>query len=112
MNHNDRQLRMVLDKLARARLKPPTVVSLLFAWSSLPLLTLTGIVGVSVLVAVDMPIPVTMLVVGMLLGAALRDVGIARRAARLWPIQQELFDWPKIESLRNQVQRANTAGPS
>jgi len=40
-----------------------------------------------------------MLVVGMLLGAALRDVGIARRAARLWPIQRELFDWPKIAAL-------------
>ncbi len=76
----------------------PTV-SLLFAWRSLPLLTLMGILGVLILVAVDVPIPVTMLVVGMLLGAALRDAGIARRAARLWPIQQELFDWPKIEGL-------------
>jgi hypothetical protein len=112
MNHNDRQLRMVLDKLAKARLKPPTVLSLLFVWSSLPLLTLVGVVGVSVLVAVDVPTPVTMLVVGMLLGAALRDVGIARRAVRLWPIHQELFDWPKIEQLRDQVQRASSAGPS
>jgi len=62
-----------------------------------------GIVGVLLLVAVDVPIPVTMLVVGMLLGAALRDVGIARRNARLWPIQQELFDWPKIEALAQGV---------
>ncbi|MCY2987210.1 MAG: hypothetical protein NTY19_04990 [Planctomycetota bacterium] len=99
MNKNDRQVRMVLDKLTTARLKPPTVVSLLFAWHSLPLLTLMGIVGVLILVAVDVPSPVTMLVVGMLVGAALRDVGIARRAARLWPIQEELFDWQKIEAL-------------
>ncbi len=99
MNHNDRQVRMVLDKLTTARLKPPTIVSLLFAWRSLPLLTLMGILGVLILVAVDVPIPVTTLVVGMLLGAALRDAGIARRAARLWPMQKELFDWPKIEAL-------------
>jgi hypothetical protein len=99
MNHSDRQLRVVINKLTRARVKPPTIASLLFAWSSLPLLTLVGVVGVLVLIAVDVPSPVTMLVVGMLLGAALRDAGIARRAARLWPIQEELFDWPKIEAL-------------
>ena len=99
MNHNDRQVRMVLDKLTTARLKPPTVVSLLFAWSSLPLLTLVGIVCVLLLIAVGLPTIVPTLMAGVFLGAALRDVGIARRAARLWPIQKELFDWPKIEAL-------------
>ena len=99
MNHNDRQLRVVINKLTTARLKPPTLVSLLFAWSSLPLLMLVGIVCVLLLIAVDVPSPVTTLVVGMFLGAALRDLGIARRAACLWPIQKELFDWPKIEAL-------------
>jgi hypothetical protein len=96
-------LRMVLDKLTRARLKPPTIVSLLFVWSSLPLLTLVGVVGILLLIAVDVPTPVTMLVAGMLLGAALRDVGIARRAARLWPIHNGLFDWQKIEALSQGV---------
>ena len=99
MNQDDRQLRMVLDKLTTARLKPPTTASLLFAWSSLPLLMLVGVVGVLALIAVDMPIPVTMLVAGICLGAALRDVGIARRTVRLWPIHHELFDWQKIEAL-------------
>ena len=99
MNHNDRQLRVVLDKLTRARLTPPTVVSLLFAWSSLPLLTLVGVVSVVALFALGLPTVVPTLMAGVFLGAALRDVGIARRAARLWPIQQELFDWPKIEAL-------------
>lgn len=99
MNHNDRQLRMVLDKLARARLKPPTVVSLLFAWSSPPLLLLVGIVSVLLLIAVGLPTIVPTLMAGVFLGAALRDVGIARRAARLWPIHNELYDWPKIEAL-------------
>jgi hypothetical protein len=40
-----------------------------------------------------------MLMVGIFLGAALRDLGIAVKAVRFWPIQQELFDWPKIEVL-------------
>ncbi len=99
MNHNDRQLRVVINKLTRARLKPPTIVSLLFAWRSLPLLTLVGIVCVLLLIAVGLPTIVPTLMAGVFLGAALRDAGIARRAARLWPIQQELFDWPKIEAL-------------
>ena len=43
--------------------------------------------------------PVPMLVAGICLGAALRDFGIAIRTVRFWPIQQELFDWPKIEAL-------------
>ncbi len=99
MNHNDRLLRAVLQKLTKARLRPPTVARLLLAWSSLPLLVVAGAVGIVALVGLGVPSPVPTLIGGICLGAALRDVGIALRAARLWPIHQELFDWQKIEAM-------------
>jgi hypothetical protein len=99
MNQNDRLQRVLVGKLTMARHRPPTITRLLLHWSSLPGLTLVGVVGVAALVALGIPSPVPMLVVGIFLGAALRDAGIARRTVRFWPIQQELFDWPKIEAL-------------
>ena len=99
MNRADRLRRMLVRKLTMARRKPPSIAGLLLAWSSLPLLAVMGVVGVVVLVALDLPTPVPMLVAGVCLGAALRDLGIAIKAVRFWPIQQELFDWPKIEAL-------------
>jgi hypothetical protein len=99
MNHNDRLLRVVLQRLTKARLRPPTVASLLLAWSSLPSLVVVGVVGVLALVALGLPTPVPMLMAGICLGAALRDVGIAFRTVRFWRIYQELFDWQKIEAM-------------
>jgi len=99
MNRNDRLLLMVLKKLNKARLRPPTVASLLLHWGSLPSLVPLGVVSVVALDAVGLPSPVAALVAGICLGAALRDLGIALRAVRLWPIQQELFDWQKIDAL-------------
>jgi len=58
-----------------------------------------AVVGVVTLAALDLPIPVSMLVAGMCIGAALRDLGIATKTVRFWPIQKELLDWPKIEEL-------------
>jgi hypothetical protein len=63
------------------------------------LFALVGVVGVLPLIAVGLSVVVPAIMVGVFLGAALRDVGIARRAARLWPIQRELFDCPMIEAL-------------
>ena len=103
MDQNNRQLRVVLDKLTKARFKSPTVASLLFVRCSLPLLTLIGILGVLLLVAVKASISAITLVVGICLGAALRDLGTARRAVRLWPIHHELFDWKKIETLTQEL---------
>jgi len=58
-----------------------------------------GVTSVSAILALGLPNPVAILVAGICLGAALRDVGIAFRTARLWPIHKELFDWQKIEAL-------------
>lgn len=99
MNANNRLLFVVVQKLTRARLKPPTVAGVLLGWTSLPLLAFVGIVSVAALVALGLPTPVPVLMAGMFLGAALRDVGMAFRTVRFWPIHQELFDWQKIEAL-------------
>ncbi len=99
MNRNDRLLRILVRKLTMARHKPPTITRLLLHWSSLPGLTLVGVASVVALLALDLPTPVPMLMAGIFLGAAARDLGIAIKTVRFWPMQQELLDWPKIEAL-------------
>ncbi len=99
MSRNDRLLRTLVRKLTTARHKPPTISSLLLHWSSLPGLTLVGVVVVVPMLALDLPTFGPMLIAGICLGAACRDLGIAIRAVRFWPIQKELLDWPKIDAL-------------
>ena len=106
MNRNDRLQLVIVRKLIRARLKPPTIASLLLLWPSLPGLAFVGVVSVVALVALGLPSPVSILIAGMFLGAALRDVGIAVRAARYWPIRQDLFDWRRIDSLAENMTAA------
>ncbi len=103
MDRNDRLLRMCLQKLNKARLRPPTVLRLLLHWSSLPLLVPLGVASVVVLDALGLPSPIAALMAGICLGAALRDLGIALRAVRFWPIQRDLFDWQKIDALTQRM---------
>lgn len=103
MNLNDPFLRLVIRQLTEARQKPPTIFSMLLQWRGLPLLALIGIVVVSILASLDLPTSVPMFMGGVILGAALRDFGIARKAVRAWAIQRELFDWPKIDALAKQI---------
>ena len=99
MNRNDRLQHLLIRKLTMARLKPPTISSLfLSSLLTLFLLVFGVIIGVLTLFARDLPTAVPMLA-GICLGAALRDLGIAIKAVRFWPIQQKLLDWPKIEAL-------------
>jgi hypothetical protein len=37
--------------------------------------------------------------VGVLIGVALRDFGIARAQKKVWPVQQKLLDWDKVERM-------------
>ena len=99
MNRNERLQQRIVRKLIKARLKPPTTIRMLLHWASLPLLAVVGVVGVAAMAAVDAPCPMTMFFAGIVTGAALRDLGIFIRAARSWPIQEELLDWQKIEAL-------------
>lgn len=100
MNRNDRLLNRLLRKLTTWRNEPPTVASLLLSsWSTLTLFAVGVLLGVLAPAVMEVLGPMPLLVAGICLGAALRDVGFAIRAVRFWPFQQELFDWPKIEAL-------------
>jgi hypothetical protein len=72
---------------------------MLLSWSSWPLLALLGIISILLLSALDIPPFVPVLIAGFYLGAALRDLGFSIKVVRFWPIQKELYDWPKIEAL-------------
>lgn len=67
------------------------------------LLLLVGVPAVLLVVALEMPAEIVFLTAGMLLGAALRDLGMAQRSVRLWKLQCELFDWQKIEALTKEL---------
>jgi hypothetical protein len=41
--------------------------------------------------------PLVFLVVGMLLGAILRDISSCRQLVRLWPLYQEIIHWKHVE---------------
>ena len=113
MNRNERLQQRIVQRLIKARLKPPTTIRMLLHWASLPLLTAVGVASVVALVAVNAPTPMTMFFAGMVIGAALRDLGIFIRLARSWPIQKDLFDWQKIEALAQSAaptqSKSNTA---
>jgi hypothetical protein len=100
MNRRDRLRCMLVRKLTTWRNEPPTVASLLLSsWSTLTLFAGGVLLGVLAPTVRDVLGPVPLLLAGIFLGAAIRDLGIDIRAVRFWPIQQELLDWPKIEVL-------------
>jgi hypothetical protein len=103
MKQNERLLKTVVDRLAKARIKSPTVTRL--CWPVVPMLVVAGVLSVIALVALDMPNETTFLAAGMYLGAALSAFGIARKTIRLWPIHRELYDWHKIETLAENDQQ-------
>jgi len=52
-------------------------------------------------------------VIGMYLGALLRDVGWLRRIKRSWPFTQKITDWQKVEDIAEGREPANiTSEPS
>ncbi|WP_406694882.1 hypothetical protein V5E97_27950 [Singulisphaera sp. Ch08] len=38
---------------------------------------------------------------GLLVGALLRDYGVAKKQVRLWPVQARLLDWEKVQAMAN-----------
>jgi hypothetical protein len=102
----DRQLALeaaTARKLKSARTNPPTFLGLLARWSSLPGLLAVGIAGTVGLAVMtqrpggaltrDWPIAYA----SLFLGAILRDVGTARRGAKIWPAQARFIDWAKVD---------------
>ncbi|NQV27139.1 MAG: hypothetical protein HQ518_22560 [Rhodopirellula sp.] len=96
-------LRKVAKRLAEARANPPTIMSTLLKWPGTPFLLLFGVLGTTILmVLANLPdsaiSPVWIaLFVGIVLGACLRDLGFARRIARLWIPQTHFIDWQKVD---------------
>lgn len=103
MNRNDRLVRLFIRKLTQARNKPPTVLSLLLTWPGFPLLFIVGVASVAILSSLDLPAAVPLLMAGVFIGAALRDLGLALKSVRLWPVQRELLDWQKVDDLAKRL---------
>jgi hypothetical protein len=99
MPTDDRLTRVIVQALMKWRRTPPTILSILMNWRSLPLIVGYGVISTILLTALDAPEQLPLLVAGFCLGVASRDLGVARRSVRFWPVQNELFDWPKIEAL-------------
>lgn len=99
MDLGNRSVRLIIRKLSEARVRPPTVISVLSAWGAWPLLAAVGVLSITVLGVLEVPTTVTIFMVGLFAGAALRDLGIALKTVRFWPIQKELLDWQKIDEV-------------
>ena len=84
---------------SRYRQTPPSVIRLLLKPTSLPGVLLVGILGVAILVALQLPIGWPLLYAGIFIGAAARDLGFAMKAAKAWPVLNQLLDWTKIEEI-------------
>jgi len=103
MDEHDILKRAVAAKLQRARLKPPRVIATLLTLTSIPLLTLIGLVGTLILAYLahlpDSAITThwSYAFAALFAGAAFRDVGIARKVAKLWPAQQEFINWHIVD---------------
>ena len=96
-------MRSVATNLNAARQNPPTVVRTMTTWPGVPLLFIVGVIGTLILAAISIsdnsvltshwPIGVASAV----FGAILRDFGLARRVARVWPAQCEFINWDKVD---------------
>lgn len=47
-----------------------------------------------------------LLLIGLGAGAILRDVGWFRKSLRLWPLQKEIFNWPRVKQLAAEAERS------
>jgi len=62
-------------------------------------LALVGAIGTTALVAIQCPTPGVSLFLGVCIGAAARDLGMATNQRRYWPVFSQLLDWSKIEEV-------------
>ena len=67
------------------------------------MLAVLGVACFLSLDAISMPREFTFAFAGVFVGAALRDIGIARRSVVLWDIQRDFIDWPKVEQTAREL---------
>jgi hypothetical protein len=96
-DHDNALLRRVIRRLLLWRTRPPTIVRILFSWRSVPLFAILGFTAALLYFFLDLSREFILFDLGMCFGVVLRDIGLARITARLWPLQEPLFDWNKIE---------------
>jgi len=88
-----------LQQLHSFRSKPPTVGRQLslnwFAWLALLFVVVLGCL-VFLMPGFE---TVGWLWIGIAVGAFLRDIGRFRATVRVWPIYQEIINWPKVAEL-------------
>ena len=96
-------MRSVAIKLNSARQNPPTVIRTMTTWPGVPLLFIVGVVGTLLLSALTISensVLTSHWPIGAacgVFGAILRDFGLARRVARVWPAQYEFINWDKVD---------------
>jgi hypothetical protein len=87
------------------RTKPPRILPTLLKFRSLPGLMLVGVLGTAVLVGIQYPTPGVTLFIGVFIGAAARDLGLAINLKKSWPVLSQLLDWSKIEEIAGKKMR-------
>ncbi len=91
--------RKALEEYRQFRRREPSLIGLMR--SALKLHVLMVLVGaaVAVLVTAIGQKETGLIVIGMVLGAVIRDYGIFRRFTKLWPALSETMNWRRIDEL-------------
>ncbi len=93
---------------SRYRQTPPGILSMLLKPTSLPGLAVVTGFGALILVAFEFPVAGPLLLIGIFIGAAARDLGFAMKATRAWPHLNQLLDWTKIEGIVAEANRKDS----
>jgi hypothetical protein len=96
---DERLLRLVLTRLDRARVHPPTALNHILQWRSVPLQIIGAALTSCLFYLAGLPNEWIVGTLGFYLGTAIRDLSYARMYARLWPVQRDLLDWSKIGAM-------------
>jgi hypothetical protein len=103
MGPDERLLRRLIRQFMQWRVKPPTFASLLFSRRSFLLLALVLVGIICVEYSLGMSAEFCSVAIGVICGAAFRDMGLLRRMPWQWKLQEPLMDWDKIEALAREM---------
>ncbi|MDQ2807720.1 MAG: hypothetical protein M3Z04_12560 [Chloroflexota bacterium] len=85
------------------RLTKRYLIMLIVVVATLTVVTLTG--------SFSDALPWAGLLIGLVSGAAARDLGYARIAVRVWPVLNQVLDWQKIDALLAATSKGDTLPP-
>jgi hypothetical protein len=91
--------RHALRRYQEYRLRAPTLGGLLMlSWKAHVFLVLVFLAGSYLCFVVEQP-TAGWILIGMLFGALLRDVGLFRRFLQLWPALEATLDWQRVDEM-------------